>query len=516
VLIRGAEVADGSGAALVAADLLLYGDRIASVGPPGGFDGLDGPVTDASGLVVAPGFIDVHSHADNAPWLPPGQYDTSKITQGVTTEVVGNCGYSLAPVGPDHEAAFTAFWGRRCPPVDWGWHTFAEFLAVADARGHVANYAPLVGHGALRFAILGLARMRALTEEALSAGAFGMSSGLVYRPGLFASTAELTELARALPAASGPGRVYATHMRDEGSGLLASIEEALRIGAAAGCRVQVSHLKSSGRPNWGRVAAALAMLDQARADGPDVGQDAYPYDRSSTGLIVCLPRWALTDGDDAVLARLADPGPVGRMRAEVAGTENALTSAGPDGILIASTRTHDYEGRTLAEIAAELGIDPFDALVRVLRGERLSVSIVISSMSEADVTQVLAHPATMIGSDGLPPGRGGKPHPRLYGTFPRVLGRYVRERGVLTLPEAIARMTTMPARAFGLTDRGRIAAGAIADLVAFDPARITDTGDYRDPVRAPAGIAWVMQDGQFAVRDGQWLGNRLGRRLQPR
>ena len=522
MLIRGARVADGSGAALIAADLLLSGERIIAVGPPGSYDGLDGPVTDASGLVVAPGFIDVHSHADNAPLLPAGEDDTSKILQGVTTEVTGNCGYSMAPVGAEHEAAFTAFWGRRCPRVPWGWHTFAEFLAVADGHGHVVNYAPLAGHGALRFAVLGLAdrapdaaelaAMRGLLDEALSAGAFGMSSGLVYPPGMFAATAELTELARSLP----PGRLYATHMRGEGAGLLASIEEALRIGGTAGCRVQISHLKSSGRPNWGRVGAALSLLDQARRDGADVGQDAYPYDRSSTGLTVCLPRWALTDGDAAVLVRLADPGTVDRMRAETLAGENSLTSAGYDGILIASTRTHAYEGQTLAEIGADLGMDPFDALVRVLREERLGVSIVISSMSEPDVTEVLAHPATMIGSDGLPPGRGGKPHPRMYGTFPRVLGRYVRERGVLSLPDAISRMTSRPASAFGLTDRGRVAAGAVADLVAFDPERIADAGDYRDPVRSPAGIAWVMQAGQFAVRDGRWLGTRLGRRLDPR
>lgn len=393
MLIRGAQVADGSGAALIAADLLLSGERITAVGPPGSYDGLDGPVTDASGLVVAPGFIDVHSHADNAPLLPPGQDDTSKILQGVTTEVTGNCGYSMAPVGTEHEAAFTAFWGRRCPRVPWGWHTFAEFLAVADGHGHVVNYAPLAGHGALRFAVLGLAdrapdaaelaAMRGLLDEALSAGAFGMST-------------------------------------------------------------------------------------------------------------------------------------VDRMRAETLAGENSLTSAGYDGILIASTRSHAYEGQTLAEIGSDLGVDPFDALVTVLREERLGVSIVISSMSEPDVTEVLAHPATMIGSDGLPPGRGGKPHPRLYGTFPRVLGRYVRERGVLSLPEAISRMTSRPASAFGLADRGRVAAGAVADLVAFDPERIVDAGDYRDPVRSPAGIAWVMQAGQFAVRDGQWLGTRLGRRLAPR
>jgi dihydroorotase len=524
-VISGAEVADGGGGPLARRDILLAGGRIVEVGERGAYAATDGVVIAAAGLVVAPGFVDVHSHADNAPLLD--EHDTTKILQGVTTEVVGNCGFSLAPVAAPHEETLAAFSGRIFPPLSWGWHGFGELLAQADASGYVTNYAPLVGHGTLRLAVLGiadtapdsdeLARMGRLLDEAVEAGVFGMSSGLIYPPGLFSGTDELVELARRLP----DGLVYATHMRNEGARLLASVDEAVEIGRRAGVRVEVSHLKASGRANWGLVENALDRLDRARLDGVAVTQDVYPYDRSSTMLTTCLPPWFQEGGNQAVLARLDDPASVARARAEVDGPrpengwEGQIRTAGYAGIMVSSTGSHEFEGRTLVELAEELGVEPFDALAHVLRAERLRVSMVIASMNESDVDTVLAHPSTMIGSDGLPPGVGGKPHPRLYGTFPRVLGRYVRDRGVLGLSEAIERMTALPARTFGLTGRGRIAPGYVADLVAFDPAKIADAGDYRDPVHPPVGISWVMQAGRIAVRDGRWLGGRLGARLRP-
>lgn len=521
-LIRGAELAVGDGHPVSRQDLLLSDGRIAALGPAGGYDRIDAEVVDAGGLIVAPGFIDVHSHADNAPLL--AEDDMSKILQGVTTEVVGNCGFSLAPVDPAAEELLTAYNERLFPRLSWDWHTFAELLTVTDAAGYVTNYAPLAGHGALRLAVMGmvdrqpdeteLARMGRLLEEALDAGAFGMSTGLIYPPGVFSDTDELAALAGRLPA----GRVYATHMRDEGAGLLDSIDEAVEIGRRSGCRVQISHLKASGRPNWGRVDAALERLDSARRDGLAITQDAYPYDRSSTMLAVCLPPWFAEGGDEAMLARLDDPGLLARARAEIEGRSGDgghVNGDGYDAIMISSTASHAFEGRTLTELADELRVSPFDALVHVLRSQRLRASMVTASMSESDVRTVLAHPRTMIGTDGLPPGVGGRPHPRLFGTFPRVLGRYVRDQRELTLPGAVAKMTALPARVFGLTGRGLIVPGAIADLVAFDPLRVADVCDYRDPVHPPAGIAWVMQAGRFAVRDGRWLGRRLGQRLMP-
>ncbi|HLI36709.1 MAG TPA: D-aminoacylase [Streptosporangiaceae bacterium] len=524
ILIKGAEVADGTGGPVARQDILLSGGRIEASGPPGAYDSADCQVIVASGLVVAPGFIDVHSHADNAPLLDDD--DTSKILQGVTTEVTGNCGFSLAPVDPAHDGLLASFASRLFPPLGYRWRSFADFLRATDARGYVTNYAPLVGHGTLRLAVLGMAdrqpdggeldRMGRLLGEALDAGAFGMSTGLIYPPGVFAATSEIIELAKRLRG----GRMYATHMRGEGAGLLASVDEAVAIGAGAGCRVEISHLKASGRQNWGSAGAALERLDRARRDGVAVTHDVYPYDRASTILTTCLPPWFQEGGDAAVLARLDDPAALDRARAEMEdphapGWDSALAGAGYGGILISSTASHRFEGQTLAEIAGELGTDGFGAFTHVLRAEKLRVSMVIASMSEPDVETVLAHPSTMIGSDGLPPGTGGRPHPRMFGTFPRVLRRYVRERGVLGLPEAIHRMTGLPADTFGIPGRGRVAPGAVADLVAFDPRRITDVCDYRDPVHPPSGIAWVMQAGRFAVRDGRWLGTRLGTRLEP-
>lgn len=527
-LIRGGEIADGSGAALRKRDLLVSAGHVAAVEAPGTFDSAGYDTLDAAGLVVAPGFIDVHSHADNAPLLE--QDDTSKILQGVTTEVVGNCGFGLAPAEPAHMEALRSFTGRIFPAITWGWRGgwrgFADFLATTDDQGYVTNYAPLVGHGTVRLAALGMTdrdptgdevmTMRRMVAEALEAGAFGMSSGLIYPPGLFSTTEELVHLAKELPA----DRPYATHMRGEGHRLLSSIDEAIDIGARAGCRVQISHLKSSGRANWGRVTDALQRLDGARSRGSVVTQDVYPYDRASTMLTACLPPWFQEGGDDALLARLDDPEAVARARRDVeqengVGWESHIIGAGYDGILVASTGSHSFEGQTIAEVAGSLDTQPFDALVHVLRAEQLRASMVIASMHEADVETVLEHPHTMIGTDGLPPGVGGKPHPRLYGTFPRVLGRYVRERRRLDLPTAINRMTALPADTFSIPDRGRIVPGAVADLVGFDPERVGDACDYRHPVHTPSGIAWVLQAGHTVVSHGQWQGKRRGQRLLP-
>ncbi|MGH3097987.1 MAG: N-acyl-D-amino-acid deacylase family protein [Streptosporangiales bacterium] len=511
VLIRGGVVADGTPTAPAPADVLLDGERIAAVEPPGTIatDGHD--VLDADGLVVAPGFVDVHSHADNAPLLD--EDDTTKILQGVTTEVVGNCGFSLAPATPGHESDLAELTGRIFPPLEWRWSTFAELLARLDERGYVTNYVPLVGHGTLRLAVIGpddrllnadeRARMGELLRAATDAGAFGLSTGLIYSPATFSDTAELTDLASYLP----EGRLYATHMRDEGAGLKASISEALEIGQRSGRAVQISHLKATGQGNWGGVAAALEQIATARAAGQAISQDVYPYTASSTMLTSRLPSWFEDGGHHAILGRLDDADALARLRAEI--------SHSWDQVLVASTGSHEFEGETIPEIAERLDVEPFDAFVEVLRREQLRVSAVLFTMDEGDVVTGLSDEHTMVGSDGLPPGVGGKPHPRLFGTFPRILGRYVRERRVLDLGVAVHQMTGLPAATFGLSDRGLVRPGMVADLVGFDPQTVTDVGDYRDPVHPPEGIAWVMQAGAPAVRDGRFQGTRRGRRLAP-
>jgi N-acyl-D-amino-acid deacylase len=523
LLIQGGSLLDGTGAPSRLADVLVAGGRIVAVEEPGRISETGTTVIRAQGETVAPGFIDVHSHADNAPFL--AEDDTSKVMQGVTTEVVGNCGFSLAPRLPDTAPQLEALIARIFPPLPWSWRTFGELLAATDARGYITNYAPLVGHHALRVAAMGMSdappnnsqqeRMGNMLDEAMEAGAFGLSSGLIYPPGQFAQTGELTELAKRLPEA----RPYVTHMRGEGSQLLASIKEALAIGEGSSRRVHVSHLKTAGRPNWGRMQDALDELDQARARGVDVRHDVYPYTAGSTMLTAALPPWFQEGGEPNVLKRLADESALARLRDQLGrddGTwENHIHGAGWDGIVIASSDSHEFDGRSLAQIGSSRGTGAFDALVHVLVQERLKVSMIVHSMREEDLVVAMGHEKTMIGSDGLPPGMGGKPHPRMYGTFPRVLARYSRELGTLDLPDALRRMTSLPAESFGLGDRGVVAPGMAADLVAFDPASVEDLASYAEPTRTPVGISWVMVNGEFVVRDGAHVGRRTGRRLVP-
>lgn len=525
-LISNATLVDGTGAAEFPADLVVEHGRVAAIEAPGSVAGdRFARRIDAGGLVVCPGFIDTHSHADNAPFLADD--DLTKINQGVTTEVTGNCGKSLAPIAGDGSEALREL--QRFFTFGYeGWHSAAELFAAVDAHGSVTNVCPLVGHGTLRLATIGPANraagqaeieaMGALLTEAIEAGAYGMSTGLIYPPGVYSTTDELAAVASFLP----PERLYTTHMRNESDDLLASIHEALTIGRRAGCRVHISHLKSSGHANWGGTEAALEVLDAARDEGLPVTQDVYPYDAASTVLGTCLPPWVHEDGDEAVLRRLQNPRDLARMRAEIedpradAGWENLIMGAGGyGGILVVSTRSHRYEGRTLEQLAQELAVEPFEALVRVLVEEELAVSMVEFSMSERDVESVLRSPFTVVGSDGLAPGAGGRPHPRLYGTFPRILGRYVRERRVISLVEAIRRMTSLPAEIFGVPQRGTVAVGKVADLVCFDPATVDHLGDYLDPTVAPTGIAWVMQAGHVVVDRGVWAGTRRGSRLAP-
>lgn len=523
-LVLGGEVADGRGGPLRSADLLIAGDRVERVERPGIVRPEPGDlVIDASGKVVAPGFIDVHSHDDNAPLLAD---ETAKILQGVTTEVVGNCGASLAPLGEDARRDEQVARLRRLVPLeDAPWHSFGQLLGRCDERGYVTNYAPLVGHGTIRMSVMGLeARRPSATElagmvraldEALDAGAFGLSSGLMYAPGVFADVDELCELAGRL----GPHRVYATHLRNESDHVLASLGEALEVARRTRCRLQVSHLKSAGQPNYGKVGEMLAAMERARGEGAQVSHDVYPYEAASTELASCLPPWAHEGSSTELLERLADPAQRDKMRRDVEAAasdwDNAVASCGYEAIVVASTASGEFEGESLTAIAERLGIEPFDAMAHVLSSERLEVAVIEFCMSEDDVTTALRAPHAMVGSDGLPPGTGGRPHPRRFGTFPRILRRFVRETGALELAEAVRKMTSLPAETFGLTDRGVICSGAIADVVVFDPVSVGDRGTYDDPARSPVGIDHVLVGGHPAVLDGKWQHVRHGKRLAP-
>jgi N-acyl-D-amino-acid deacylase len=516
-VIAGGDVFDGLGAPKRQLDVFVKDGYIDDVRPHAdrhsGFE-----IVDATGLTLAPGFIDAHSHADNAPFL--NENDTSKILQGVTTEVVGNCGFSLAPVNSRYRTEHlgrVSMWRH-----EFSGTSFEEFLKETDRRGYVTNYVPLAGHGTLRVAAMGMddreptnleqARMAELLEEALDAGTLGMSSGLIYPPGTYSKTSELVELAQHLR----PGCIYASHIRGEGPTLLDAVWEALMIGERSSHRVMISHHKATGKSNWGATSRSLDMIHAARKRGVDVYQDVYPYTAASTYLSTLIPADFHAGGRDAMLARLGDSAELERLKKRLAekgdGFDNRLMEAGYDHILIASTESGAFEGKTITEIARELGRNEFDTLIHVLVSERLTPTMIIFLMDESDVQRVMRDERTAIGSDSLAPGAGGKPHPRMFGTFPRVLGRYARELGVLSFEQAIYKMTALPAEIFGLHDIGVIARGKRADLVAFDAATISDDLEWRDPVRQPKGIAWVMQGGVKVVEGTRALPGRHGRR----
>ncbi len=488
LVIRGATVYDGTGAPPRAADVAVRGDRVIRVGASGD---LHGSVSlDASGLALAPGFIDVHTHDDFALLTRPEM--DFKVLGGVTTCVVGNCGMGAAPWRPAMGMARAFHPDAKFPE----WDGYGGYLAALDRDPPSVNAAVLVGHGTARLAAMGnekrapsdseLDAMRAIVREGRDAGAVGFSTGLIYEPGRWAKTDELAALAAEF---AGTGGLYATHMRDEGLGLLDSVREAIEIGRAARVPVQISHHKASGERAWGLVRESLALLERAQADGLDVHADQYPYTAGSTSLDAVARNGAF-DGR---------PGGLGRVS--------------PEKVAIASAPGHsEWEGKTVAELARELGKDAQAAAGHVI-AHAPGVTVILRSMNEDDVRTVMRHPSTMIGSDGIPT-LPGKPHPRLWGTFARVLGRYARELGLFPLAEAVHRMTGLSARKFGLRDRGVIREGAFADLVAFDPARVLDVGTFEDPNHPPAGIHHVFVNGTAVARGGSHTKARPGRALR--
>ena len=535
LLLRGGLVVDGTGAPGRPADVGVLGDRILAVGDLSAVDSGEVATTiDCAGLIVTPGFIDPHGHSDGSLFLDGGL--ASHLRQGFTTQLSGNCGESLAPI-TDIGRELVAL-SLRPHDLVARWRTFAEYLDAVDEQALGPNVAFLVGHGTVRGSVLGSEarepedmELRAMVREvevAMEAGAFGLSTGLIYAPGMHAAPDEVAAL---VVAATRRGGLYATHMRDETRGLFASLSEsiaAIRAAVAAGVsapRLQVSHLKCASRDVWGRAGEAIAVLEAARAEGVDVAADQYPYTAAATTLATILPPTLLGLGVDACVMALADRDVRGRVQAEIAqgvsGWENVAADPGWDGIVISYAASHpDWSGRSLAELGEALDRDPADIAFDALIDDRLDVSIVIHCMAEADVETIMAVPwiAVCTDAEGRRPGHpildAGRPHPRTYGSTARVLGTYVRERGVLGLETAVARMTSVPAARIGLRDRGVLREGAMADLVAFDPATVADVATYADPARHPIGIEHVVVNGWLAVRDGAETGKRAGRLLR--
>ncbi|WP_433759499.1 N-acyl-D-amino-acid deacylase family protein [Nocardia sp. CA-135398] len=496
LVITGGEVVDGRGTPRRHADIAISGDRIVEVGP--------GPyaatrMVDATGSIVAPGFIDLHSHADFSVLGHPAA--ETQLAQGVTTLLTGNCGQSPFP------AAYT--------PEGFG-------QAVLDVAPAV-NLGLQLGHNGLRTAVIGdddrrptadeLDTMCAMIKTAADRpGVVGFSTGLIYMPGLFADEHELTTLAAA---AAQAGLLYSSHIRNESDHLEAAVREAIDTAEHAGARLEISHLKAMGPENWGATERALELIDAARARGVDVAADVYPYTASSTDLSSRLPGWAVDGGRDALVARLRDPNQRDRIATELRGRFGH--DIDPDGVVIVDLcgQFERYIGCSLTEIGRDRGTDAAEAALAVLEANGGGAAIVNHAMSEDDVRAVLAHPVVSVASDGwtLTPHGSGLPHPRSFGTFARVLGRYVREEAVLTLEEAIRKMTSLPASRLGVIERGSLTPGKLADVVVFDPGAIEDASTYLEPWQLARGMRTVLVNGRAAVLDGRFTGERAGRLL---
>ena len=513
IVVRGGTVLDGSGSAGRELDVVISAGRISGLSRRSTERGT--VEIDARGRAVAPGFIDIHSHGDGSLWEDPRS--ESLIRQGVTTIVVGQDGSSRAPraTGGGREDA------RQ-------FETFRDlWTALARVQPSV-NVASMVGLGTIRDVVVGgdnrpatadeLARMEQFVRAALADGACGVSTGLEYTPGAFAPREELIALCKPL---AGTGLPYATHMRNEDDHVLEAIDEAIAVARGANCALQISHLKTQGPRNWGKLDDAFARVAAARAAGCDAAFDRYPYIAYQTGLTNLFPVWSRDGSNDAFLARLVDSSTAARIRGETLAKVELI--GGWNNVLIANVANaadRAAEGQRLDAYAASQHADPYATAVALLQRNRANVGMVGFAMSEDNLARILAHPHGMVCSDGGAfaidgPSRRGHPHPRGLGTFPRVLGRYVRERKALTLEQAINKMTALPASRVHLRDRGTLAPRMAADVVVFDPATVIDTATYEEPFQYPTGIDAVIVNGAIALRDGQRATAHTGAALKP-
>jgi N-acyl-D-amino-acid deacylase len=522
VLIKGGTVIDGSGKPGQRADVAIQGNRISSIEDLSNVEAQT--VIDATGKVVAPGFIDMHSHGDSRlPFLPTAD---SKIHQGITTEVVGNCGDSMGPFSPSMVAEINATYKAEETGLSVDWTTFGGFIERLKRQGTSVNVAALVGQGTIRQTVMGmsdlkptpeqLARMKDEVARAMDEGAIGLSTGLIYTPSVYASTEEIVALTEVV---SQKGGLYASHIRGESNTLLEAITEAIDIGRRAETPVEISHLKASGIKNWYKMPAAIEMIEKARQEGLDVTADMYSYPASNTGLTSLIPAWAHVGGKDAFLARLKDPSERARIHAELADPIDA-NGVGWDGIIVSSCPSHtEYEGRDIQQIANEKKLEPLDCVMQILIETGLHTDIIEFTMKEENVAMGLKCPFVMIGTDASGsaaegPFSVGKPHPRHYGSFPRVLGRYVREQKLFSLEEGVRKMTGLPAGKLGIRQRGLLKPGYFADVVVFDPQTVIDTATFTQPHQYPIGIDWVLVNGAVVIQNSVHTGRLPGQILE--
>lgn len=518
-LIINGLVIDGSGREPVEASIGIKGDRISFIGNSK-VDAKE--VIDAKGLVLSPGFIDTHAHSEFT--LLADKRAEAKISQGITTEINGNCGLSAAPLYKE------AFEQREADleelDIKERWSTLEEYFAILKNRGIAINFATLCGHGNIRASVIGyknrkpsqkdMAEMKRLLSDALRDGAKGLSTGLIYPPGVYSDTEELIELCSELLTPNSKF-IYTSHMRSEGDGLIESIEEIIEIGRKTGVHVHISHIKTSGENNWWKIDKAIELMERARLEGIRLTCDRYPYIASSTDLDVVLPSFVFEGGRDEGLKRLKDT----TVRAKL---KSGLSSKPVDywkGIYISSVTKDEnkwMEGENIFNISQKIGKSPDDAVLDILIDEGLRVGAIFFSMKEENLERFLSLPYTMIGSDSSARSfsgitRNGKPHPRGFGTFPRFIGKYVRDKAVVPLTEAIKKITYRAAVTFDLKDRGLIKEGFYADIVIFNYNRIIDNAAFNEPFQKADGIEYVFVNGKLALKQGEYTGNFSGRVL---
>ncbi len=521
ILIQNGKIIDGTGSPWFFGDVAVTGDTISAVGhiPVANAN----RVIDAKSQIVSPGFIDPHTHSDFPLFEnPPPDY---KLRQGITTEVIGNCGISLAPVDDDTRADLENYVDFMKIGGGWNWHGFDEYLDAIEHRATPrTNVMALVGHGALRIAAMGfrpgepsqkeMDKMKVLLAKGMEAGALGMSSGLIYPPGSFSKTPELIELAKVLVPYNG---IYFSHIRGESDMLMDAMEEAITIAREAGVPVHIAHHKAMGSHMWGRTKDTLALIDQARNDGVDITADVYPYAASSGPLHAMLPPWAAEGGIPATLERVRDPQLRQRIQKDMQeGLPgwSSLKGIGWGRVMIAQSSDSSLQGNTVEEIAKDRNMDPFQCAFEILLADDGATRLIKFGASEEDLERTLRHPAVMVGSDsGVVKGH---PHPRNYGTFPRVLARFVREKNTLGLESAIQNMTAMPAARCRISDRGILRPGTKADIVIFDPKSVEDRSTFKEPHQYSTGISCILVNGQVAVENGETTQQTAGRLIRHR
>jgi len=527
VILRGGFVVDGTGNPWFKSDVAVKDGKIAKVGNLG--SNISEITVEVDRMAVSPGFIDMHSHSDFMLWVSPASNE--KIRQGVTTELIGNCGSSAAPLmgvaEEDAKRSVNELLGGSSEKMPI-WSTLSGYFDQLERQGIAVNVATLVGHSTVRKCVLGyenrdpteseLNQMKRLVVQGMMDGAFGISTGLIYPPGCYAETSELIELCRV---AGGHGGIYATHIRNESDALLEAVKEAIEIGKKAGLPVHISHHKAAGRLNWGKVNETLKMIEEARGAGLDVTFDVYPYTAGcSWSLSHMLPQWIYEGGVEKLVERLKNPEIRERIKKEISEsrTVSPLIKHGEwQSILVASVKSQEnkqFEGRSISEISRSKRVDPLDCLLDLIVQEEDEITGIFFLMGQDDVRNVISHRVSMIGSDSVPRRKSGFVHPRNYGTFPRVIRRYVNEMGSITFEDAVRKMTSFPAQRLGIGDRGLIREDTWADIVVFDPQSIADRATYEDPFQFPTGIEYVLVNGVMTVEKGKYTGALAGKVLR--